>query len=213
MRRALLVVALCATGCPRPVPGADGGVPDGAGPRDGGGYDPVLGNGFDGPLLLDDDRLAAIDGNGLRAGASQCRAPIRGRVYRVVDGDTFHFTAADGTLDATVRMIGVDTPEIAHASPPSPAECYGDEARAFTMQLLDHQVWLTFDNDCYDDFDRLLAYVHVGAGAGDFFERQLLRRGFARVLTIGSNRQYAPIFRDDESAAMSANAGMWAACF
>lgn len=175
----------------------------------------MLGNGYDGPLLLDDERLAAIDGNGLRAGASQCHAPVRGRVYRVVDGDTFHFTAADGSLDATVRIIGIDTPEIAHpdAMPPTAADCYGDEARAFTMQLLDHQVWLTFDNDCYDPYDRLLAYVHIGAGAGDFFERQLLRRGLARVLTVGSNRQYASLFRDDESAAMTANAGLWSACF
>ncbi len=189
------------------VPGTDAGTPAG----DGGGYDPVLGNGFEGPLLLDDARVAGIDGTALRAGASMCRAPIRGRVYRVIDGDTFGFTAADGSLDATVRMIGVDTPEIAH--PPEPEECYGDEARAFTNQLFDRQVWLTFDNDCYDDFDRLLAYVHIGAGSGDFFQRQLLRRGFARVLTIGSDRTYAGLFEEDESAAMRADAGLWSACF
>lgn len=211
MRRASLLLVLSLTGCPRTVPGTDAGGTDGAVAHDGGGYDPVLGNGFTGPLLLDDDRLSRIDGAGLRAGTSPCHAPVRGRVVRVVDGDTFEFTASDGSLDSSVRIIGVDTPEIAH--PPDPADCYGDEASVFTRQLVDRQVWLTFDNECRDDFGRLLAYVHIGAGSGDFFERQLLRRGFARVLTIGANRQYRSLFEDDESAAMSADAGLWSACF
>ncbi|MBX3273504.1 MAG: thermonuclease family protein [Sandaracinaceae bacterium] len=204
-------LALSLAGCPRHVGGGDAGTDAGDGPRDGGGYDPVLGNAFDGPLLLDDERLARIDPSGLRAGPSPCRAPIRGRLYRVIDGDTFLFTAADGSIDARVRMIGVDTPELAHDG--MPAQCYGTEAAAFTSGLLDRQVWLTFDADCTDSFGRMLAYVHVGAGSGDFFQRQLLRRGFARVLTIGGNRQYRALFEEDESAAMGAGAGLWSACF
>lgn len=213
MRRALLLLAVLTVGCPRPAPGADAGTDAGVGPTDGGGYDPVLGNGFDGPLLLDDDRVARIDGSGLRAGTSPCHEPVRGRVYHVSDGDTFDFTAADGSLDSKVRIIGIDTPEINHPPDTTPTQCYGDEATQFTRQLLDHQVWLTFDRDCRDDFGRLLAYVHIGAGANDFFERQLLRRGFARVLTVAPNSQYRSLFEADESTAMSENVGLWGACF
>jgi len=215
MRRILLcLVALAATGCPRQVGSDDAGAgPVDAGPSDfdGGDYDPVAGNGYDGPLIFDDARVARIDGTLLRAGSSPCREPVLGRVYRISDGDTVQFTAADGSLDARVRMIGVDTPEIAHMG--MPADCYGAEATTFTEQLLDRTVWLTFDATCYDSFDRLLAYVHIGSGAGDLWERQLLRRGFARVLTVGANRQFRGQFEEDESTAMSEDAGLWGACF
>jgi len=213
MRRFLLcLVVLGATGCPRQVGSSDAGADDaGRGTFDAGDYDPVAGNGYDGPLIFDDERVARIDGSMLRAGNSPCRAPILGRVYRVSDGDTVLFTASDGSLDARVRMIGIDTPEIAHDG--MPADCYGPEAQDFTEQLVDHTVWLTFDSTCYDSFDRLLAYVHIGSGAGDLWERQLLRRGYARVLTIGANRQFRGQFEDDESTAMSEDAGLWSACF
>lgn len=214
MQRFLLcLVAVAATGCPRQVGPADAGAdPVDAGPStlDAGEYDPVAGNGYEGPLIFDDERVARIDGSLLRAGSSPCREPVLGRIYRVTDGDTVQFTAADGSLDARVRMIGIDTPEIAHDG--MPTDCYGPEAQAFTEQLLDRTVWLTFDATCFDTFDRLLAYVHIGSGAGDLWERQLLRRGFARVLTIGANRQFRAQFEDDESAAMSEDAGLWGAC-
>jgi len=188
--------------------GTDGGV---VVPHDAGDYDPVAGNGFDGPILFDNERIARIDGAGLRAGGTPCREPMRGRIFRVIDGDTVRFTASDGSLEATVRLIGVDTPEIAHDG--MSAECFGDEATAFSTQLVGQDVWLSFDAECRDDFGRLLAYLHIGGGSGDMWQRQLLQRGFARVLTIRPNSQFRTTFESDKSAAQSADRGLWRACF
>lgn len=213
MRQLLFVlVALTLVGCPRPVPGDDaGGAPD-AGALVDANYRLPEGNLFEGPILLDDARVEALDPTTLRAGSSPCGEPVLARVVAVTDGDTVRVHPIGETFEERVRMIGVDTPEIAHEQGEF-NECYGPEARTFTNQLYQRLVWLTFDGDCRDQFDRLLAYVHVGAGQGDLWERQLLRRGFASVLTIGANRAYSEEFMADESAAFEADVGMWGSCF
>ena len=202
----LLVLATTLYGCPRQIVDEDGGpMPD----VDSGYFLPQ-GNAFEGPLNLNDARLQALDPSTLRAGSTPCRAPVLVRVTRVVDGDTFNMNGIDGSVFGPVRMIGIDTPEIEH--PGQPAECYGAEATEFTEQLDGHLVWLTFDNECQDSFERLLAYVHIGAGSGDLWERQLLRRGFASEFAVGNNRAYASQFQTDEAQAVDAEAGLWGAC-
>lgn len=198
-----LALSLLLAGCPRQLE-RDSGPPE-----EDSGEDP--GNPFDGPIVLDDARVRGLDPTRLRAADVPCREPVLVRVYRVVDGDTIDVRGEDVVLDVPVRLIGIDTPEIAH--PPEPADCYGDEARDFTAQLQGRLVWLTFDNTCWDGFSRLLAYVHIGAGDGDLWQRQLLRRGFATVLTVGGNRTYASVFERDEASAAMAGAGLWSACF
>lgn len=205
-----LCVACLLSGCPRMVP-HDGGVDAGPSPSVDSGYDPATGNAFEGPLVLDDERVKALDPSTLPAGTSPCREPILGRVTSVSDGDTIRVVGVPPyDFDERVRIIGVDTPEIAHDD--EPAQCYGEEAKAFTNQLWRHLVWLTFDRECFDHFDRALAYVHVGAGTGDFWERQLLRRGMGRTLTIPPNNSYAGMFANDESSAQASGAGLWSAC-
>lgn len=203
----MLLGALLLTGCPRTVEPDAGVEPDGAVDS---GYDPALGNAFTGSISFDEARMQAVVPGSLRAGPTPCDQPVLVRVTRVVDGDTFVAFRDSPPFNATVRIIGIDTPEIAH--PPEPAQCYGNEARSFTELLTDQLVWLTFDNECFDRFDRLLAYVHIGAGDGDLWERQLLRRGFATVLTVGGDRTYASQFEADEAIAESEGAGLWSAC-
>lgn len=201
--------ALALAGCPRRtgMTEEDGGPP----PPPDAGYDPATGNRFEGPLSLDDERVRRLDPAGLRAGSAPCREPILARVYRVVDGDTVWVRGESAVLDTPLRLIGVDTPEVASST--QSAQCYGDDARIFTRLLQDRLVWLTFDADCFDPFDRLLAYVHVGAGEGDIWQRQLLRRGFGRVLTIGGNRTYSGVFTADQDFANMSGVGLWSACF
>lgn len=183
-------------------------------PQDSGtdsGYDPVDGNPFEGALTYDDARVEALAPGSMPGGVAPCRAPVLVRVTRVVDGDTLHVAGLSEVLNVSVRLIGIDTPEIAH--PPTPAECYGDEARIFTEQLFGRSAWLTFDSDCTDSYDRTLAYLYVGSGAGDLWQRQLLRRGFARVYTIGADRTFATQFTQDGQAARDAGLGLWSACY
>jgi micrococcal nuclease len=177
---------------------------------DGGGYDPAMGNRFDGPISFDDDRVMRLDARMLGGGSSPCRAPLLGRVTFVDDGDTIRVDGVSEIGNFQVRMIGVDTPEVAH--PPAPADCFGPEAAVYTADLDGRLVWLTFDADCTDAFDRDLAYVWIGGGPGDLWQRQLLRRGFARTLAIAPNTTYEGIFESDRAAAESAGLGLWSAC-
>ena len=206
-------LAILLVGCPRPVPGNDAGMVDGGGPDAGPPADAgaLPSNSFTGPIAFNDDALASIDPSTLGAGSSPCRQPVLARVEFVVDGDTFQARGQNAAFNNLVRFIGVDTPEIAHDG--MPEECYGPEAETFTEQLDGRLVWLTFDNDCFDDFDRSLAYVHIGTDDGGFWQRQLLRRGFARAFPFGTTRRFESTFEDDESDAQRDDAGLWAACF
>jgi micrococcal nuclease len=189
------------------VDGGEGGVD--AGPMESH-YDPVLGNAFDHPVELDDARVETMDPAGLPEGLSPCRPPVLVRVTRVTDGDTVFVSGVSEALAEHVRLIGIDTPEIAHDG--MPADCYGPEADAFTGQLQSREVWLTFDAECRDPYDRLLAYVFVGPGPQDSWQRQLLRRGFAGTLRIPPNDTYYEQFAMDQAAAVRDAAGMWGAC-
>ncbi len=206
MRARFVVLAFAcvtlATGCPRRTSEVDAGDTDV-------GYDSGVGDAFTGEIVFDDARVMGIDPATLRSGASRCRAPILARVTRVVDGDTMHVTGVSEVLgDAVVRFIGVNAPEISS----TPAECYGDAATVFTNQLSGHLVWLTFDVECMDRYDRLLAYVHIGAGYGDMWQRQLVRRGFAFATEFPPNSTFASRFASDQTVAESEGAGLWTAC-
>ena len=206
MRLSLLVLAVTLlSACPRQYVEVDAASEDA-------GYDPGLGNGFTGDVLQDDARVMSINPATLRTGATQCRVPILARVTRIVDGDTMHVSGVSEALpDADIRFIGVNSPEIAHAAG-EVTECFGNEATVFTNQLNGHLVWLTFDVDCLDPYDRLLAYVHIGAGEGDMWQRQLVRRGFAHAVDFRPNSTYASVLAADMAIAETEGAGLWTAC-
>ena len=168
------------------------------------------GNDFSGALAFDDGAMAGIEPATLPSGAYPCREPQLVRVEYTIDGDTIDVTEVGGLQSERVRVIGVDTPEVAHTG--SSAECFGDEAAEFTMQLAGHLVWLTFDAECRDSYDRLLAYVYMGEGRNDSLERQLLQRGFARAYPYGNNRTFQYLYESDEQSAQDESLGLWGAC-
>ena len=125
----------------------------------------------------------------------------------VADGDTVTVKLASGRIER-VRYIGVDTPET--KKPDAPAECYGDRARAFNARLVeDRVVRLELGVDERDRYRRLLAYVYVG---GTFVNAELVRAGYAEVLTVPPNIRFAPRFRKLARGARRAHAGLWASC-
>jgi micrococcal nuclease len=127
-------------------------------------------------------------------------------VVRVVDGDTIEVTVDGETED--VRYIGVDTPE--SVTPGEPVECFGREAGSFNQRLVaGREVRLRFDAERRDDYGRLLAYVYVGAR---LVNAELVRRGYARTLTIPPNDSRAELFARLEDAAGRAGRGLWGAC-
>jgi micrococcal nuclease len=127
-------------------------------------------------------------------------------VTRVVDGDTIEVRLGGRTED--VRYIGVDTPET--VKPGTPVECFGPEASSFNHRLVEgRRVRLVFGAERRDVYGRLLSYVHLGPR---FVNAELLRRGYARTLTIPPNDRYAERFERLQAAAGRAGRGLWGAC-
>ncbi|MGX6449582.1 thermonuclease family protein, partial [Patulibacter sp. S7RM1-6] len=136
----------------------------------------------------------------------------RARVVRTVDGDTaiLRFRDAAGTGTATVRYLGVDTPESVH--PRKPVECFGPAAaRANRRWATGRLVTLRFDRERTDPYGRLLAGLRP-VGDRSTLSARLLATGHARVLTIPPNGRDAPALRRLERAARRARRGMWGAC-
>ena len=128
------------------------------------------------------------------------------RVTRVVDGDTVEVDLRGDEQD--VRYIGVDTPET--VQPGEPVDCFGPRASHFNESLVEgERVRLVFDEELRDAYGRLLAYVYLG---DRFVNAELVRRGYARSLTIPPNDRFADVFRRAEHRAGVAGRGLWGAC-
>jgi micrococcal nuclease len=135
-------------------------------------------------------------------------ATLSGRVVRVVDGDTIRVALA-GRVER-VRYIGIDTPE--SVKPGTPVQCYAHRAAAENSRLVGgRRVRLVLDVESRDRFGRLLAYVYR-ASDGLFANDALVRRGFARTLTIPPNVRFAARFRALAAAARREHRGLWSAC-
>jgi micrococcal nuclease len=131
---------------------------------------------------------------------------VTAEVVRVVDGDTIEVSIDGETED--VRYIGVDTPE--SVTPGDPVECFGRRASAVNERLVaGRTVRLRFDRERRDRYGRLLAYVHAG---GRFVNAELVRRGFARTLTIPPNDSRAALLARLERRAGRAGRGLWDVC-
>jgi micrococcal nuclease len=136
-------------------------------------------------------------------------AALAGRVTYVIDGDTV-VVRLDSDEAVHVRLIGINTPEIAHFG--KPGECFGIRAATLTRRLaLGRRVVLQAGRERHDRYGRLLAYVRVLGGPDDL-ERTLLVRGAARTLAIPPNVDRAAVYTGLESAARGAGRGLWGAC-
>ncbi|MFB6101338.1 MAG: thermonuclease family protein [Haloplanus sp.] len=141
------------------------------------------------------------------------------RVTDVVDGDTVDVRFPDGRED-TVRLLGVDTPEVHVETDPVEFEgvpettagraClrrYGERASEYaTATLAGQRVTLRFDAAAgrRGGYDRLLAYVVID---GRSFNAALLGRGYARLYdsAFRERDRYAALERD----AREAGRGVW----
>jgi micrococcal nuclease len=99
-----------------------------------------------------------------------------GTVIAVYDGDTIMMRFDDGR-EQRVRLIGIDTPEIADT--PSEEQLTALLAKRFTFHhLFRKSIELTYDREKEDKYGRLLAYVWTG---DSLFNEFILKEGVARV--------------------------------
>jgi micrococcal nuclease len=128
------------------------------------------------------------------------------RVVKVIDGDTIKVDIG-GKIE-TVRLIGIDTPEI--ANPHSSREDYfGPEAAQYAKQLLENQlVYLIPDpmESNRDKYDRLLRYVFLEDGT--LINAKLVAEGYAYNY-IYEPFQFMKQFDYLEKQAKEKRLGLW----
>jgi micrococcal nuclease len=127
-------------------------------------------------------------------------------VTKVTDGDTIHVTYRG--KDERVRLIGVDTPEVAWYG--GHGKCFGPEAGRYTQSRLDGAtVSLHFDVGLRDRYGRLLAYVYLG---DELYNLTLVQLGYARADPVPPDTRMAGAFSDAQAEARAAGRGLWSAC-
>jgi micrococcal nuclease len=135
-----------------------------------------------------------------------------GEVYtvnRVIDGDTIEIKRFFKT--ATIRMLGIDTPET--VDPRKPVQCFGLEAKNKTKILLENKkVILEFspNREVRDKYNRYLAYVFLEDDTN--INEYLIKNGYAKEYTFGKPYSKQSDFRALENEAKQRGIGIWSDC-
>lgn len=135
-------------------------------------------------------------------------------VKRAVDGDTLELENGD-----RVRLIGIDTPEV-HESDKlyrdaqrsgedsKIIKALGKRSHEFTRQLVEgKRVSLEFDVERYDRYKRILAYVYLKDGT--FVNAEIVKQGYASLLTYPPNVKYESLFLELYREAREHKRGLW----
>jgi micrococcal nuclease len=135
-------------------------------------------------------------------------------VTRAVDGDTLQLETGE-----RVRLIGIDTPEM-HESDKlyrdsdrskqdiETIKAMGRQSYEFTKRLVEgKRVSLEFDVEKQDRYKRMLAYVYLKDGT--FVNAEIVKQGYASLMTYPPNVKYADLFTKLYKEARENNRGLW----
>jgi len=132
-------------------------------------------------------------------------------VIRVVDGDTF--IASINGDDVRIRVLCIDTPE--SVAPEETGKTNTDEGTIASNRakelLEDNCVYLEYDEEKYDQYDRLLAYVYFEDGTR--FEDIMISEGLAKVVYYKPNIKHRDELYKIQDKAKEAKAGFWGTGF
>ncbi len=129
------------------------------------------------------------------------------KVVRVDDGDT---VVVDWNgQKRTIRLIGMDTPEV--VDPRKPVQCFGREASARGHQLLENQT-IKIETDQLvgevDKYGRTLGYVFLPDGT--LYNQAMIADGYAHEYTYNKQTyKYQAQFKLAEAEAKAAQKGFW----
>lgn len=127
----------------------------------------------------------------------------RVEVQRVVDGDTLRL--ADGRR---VRLIGLDTPELARAGRPAESGAVAARSRLRELVAASHgRVGLRLGREPHDRYGRTLAHVYDDRGRN--LEAQLLAEGLGYRVAIAPNVALVDCQHTAERQARAARRGLW----
>ncbi|UYO99043.1 thermonuclease family protein [Oceanotoga sp. DSM 15011] len=119
-------------------------------------------------------------------------------VTKVVDGDTIK--VLEGSNEVSVRFIGVDTPETHDGT--KPIGEYGYDAYLFSRIKINGEssrmVYMEFDENRYDYYDRLLGYIYYKDKEDNyhFLNEELLKEGLGRPLFYDDSSKKVDVLRE-----------------
>ena len=124
-------------------------------------------------------------------------------VKHVIDGDTVILTD-----NRHIRLIGINTPEIAHDV--RPAQPGADQAYRYLNSLLHTQktIYLHYDRQRLDRYKRTLAHLFLGDGTN--VQALLLDRGLATTLPMPPNLEFLDCYETSSATAQNHRIGLWA---
>lgn len=139
-------------------------------------------------------------------------------ILKIIDGDTI-LVEYKGKKE-NVRLIGIDTPESrlnrkalkdAQKGQENIENIIkaGQEATRFVQSLIKpgDEVHLEFDTQIRDKYGRLLAYVYLSDGR--MLNEEILKAGYAQLLTYPPNIKYVNRFLKAYREARENNRGLW----
>jgi micrococcal nuclease len=123
-----------------------------------------------------------------------------------VDGDTFWVD--DGSEKGIkVRLIGVDAPETRRTNKKEIGYFASESKKFLTDKLTGQEVRLVSDVGKFDHYNRLLAYVYLKDGS--FINAELVKWGYAMVMTVPPNVKHADLFLKLQREAREKSRGLW----
>lgn len=140
------------------------------------------------------------------------------KFVRTVDGDTIIVEDKTGE-HKRVRMIGIDTPESVAKEEERNSE-YGVMASDYTKELLSNAdtLYLEYDIDSDDQYDRILAYVWL-EDVKDTFDEKAIEEAMVNAIIVkngyGIAKRYEPTVAHDKTLqrltaeADESNIGLW----
>ncbi|TDM11937.1 thermonuclease family protein [Macrococcus lamae] len=123
---------------------------------------------------------------------------------RAIDGDTL--SVKQNGRKKTIRLLLIDTPE--SKKPNTPVQPYSLEAAKYTESLV-NTCDLSIEHDSkgrYDRYKRELVYLYCG---DDMVNEQLVRKGYARVGYIYSQKDYLYELQEAERYAKQKKLKIW----
>lgn len=151
------------------------------------------------------------------SGCTQSQQLESVKVYDVVDGDTVNIDY-NGVND-TIRLLGVDTPEVHVETTPSEFEgvpvtaegrdClrdWGENASNYMKQEVAEELRIEVGGDERGSYGRLLAYIYTEKN-NKSLNYLLVKKGYARVYE--SDFDKLDKFLEAEKVAQEADRGLW----
>lgn len=140
------------------------------------------------------------------------------KVVRVIDGDTIKVIY--GGIEQSVRLIGIDTPEsrannkankdaMRSGQDVSTITAMGKQATEYVKSMVKKgdTLRLEFDVARTDKYNRLLAYVYLPDGR--MLNEEIIRNGYASILTVPPNVRYQSKFLSAYREARQNSRGLW----